>query len=139
MVENSDASLGFYRDLLGLTVAGTSDNFGTEQEHLNNVLGASLHITGLRTKNDGIAVEFLEYRAPKDGRPFPADTRSNDLWHWQTSFESSAVGTLLDSVIASKSRMISSGIVATDWNKFGFKRAISFRDPDGHAVRTIER
>ncbi len=139
VVDETDASLAFYRDLLGLSVAGTSDNFGTEQEHLNNVFGASLHITGLKTRNDGIAVEFLEYRAPKDGRPFPADTRSNDLWHWQTSFESKAVPALLDGVVASNSRLISTGIIDTDWNKFGYRRALSFRDPDGHAVRAIDK
>lgn len=139
VVNDSDASIGFYRDLLGLTVAGTSDNFGDEQEHLNNVFGARLHITGLHTRSDGIAVEFLEYRAPKDGRPFPADTRSNDLWHWQTSFESKAIPMLFASVVASNSRLISTGIIDIDWNKFGYRRALSFRDPDGHAVRAIER
>ncbi len=139
VVNDSDVSLGFYRDLLGLTVAGTSDNFGDEQEHLNNVFGARLHITGLHTGSDGIAVEFLEYRAPKDGRPFPADTRSNDLWHWQTSFESESVPLLFASVVASRSRLISTGIVEMDGNKFGFRRALLFRDPDGHAVRTIGR
>ncbi len=74
VVNDSDESLKFYRDSLGLTVAGTSDNFGTEQEHLNNVFGAKLHITGLHTPQDGIAVEFLQYLAPTDGKPFPRDT-----------------------------------------------------------------
>jgi catechol 2,3-dioxygenase-like lactoylglutathione lyase family enzyme len=48
VVGNTKASLAFYRDVLGLRVAGESMNFGTEQEHLNNVPGARLHITGLR-------------------------------------------------------------------------------------------
>jgi catechol 2,3-dioxygenase-like lactoylglutathione lyase family enzyme len=37
VIANTDRSLGFYRDRLGLAVAGHSDNYGTEQEHLNNV------------------------------------------------------------------------------------------------------
>ena len=49
VVGDTEESLKFYRDALGLNVAGTSENFGTEQEHLNNVFGAKLHITGLRT------------------------------------------------------------------------------------------
>ena len=58
-IANTQASLEFYRSLLGLRVAGESDNYGFEQEHLNNVFGAHLHITSLRSP-DGIGVEFLE-------------------------------------------------------------------------------
>src|SRR5262249_40434321 len=48
VVQRTDASLRFYRDRLGFRVAGESRNYGTEQEHLNNIEGASLRITGLR-------------------------------------------------------------------------------------------
>ncbi len=136
VVGDSDASLGFYRDKLGLSVAGTSDNYGPEQEHLNNVFGAKLHITGLRTKDDGIAVEFLEYIAPTDGRPYPADSKCNDLWHWQTSFSAPR----LDAIVASfKPRYVSSGSVLVDPSIFSFRKAALIRDPDGHAVRVTER
>ena len=42
VVADTDAALRYYRDILGLRVAGQSENYGTEQEHLNNVFGASL-------------------------------------------------------------------------------------------------
>src|SRR5690349_13408521 len=48
VVADTEQSLRFYRDMLGLRVAGESENYGTEQEHLNNVFGAHLRITGLR-------------------------------------------------------------------------------------------
>ncbi|HEY6120891.1 MAG TPA: VOC family protein, partial [Pyrinomonadaceae bacterium] len=48
VVENTEASLQFYQNILGLKIAGTSENYGTEQEHLNNVFGARLRITSLR-------------------------------------------------------------------------------------------
>src|SRR5262249_28521237 len=83
VVADTDASLRFYRDLLGFRVTGESENYGTEQEHLNNVFGAHLRITSLRAAA-GPGVELLEYLAPRDGRPFPADERANDLVHWQT-------------------------------------------------------
>src|SRR6266496_1121903 len=38
-IANTEVSLHFYRDLLGLRKAGESENFGTEQEHLNQVFG----------------------------------------------------------------------------------------------------
>src|SRR5262249_13562695 len=60
---NTDASLKFYRDLLGMRKAGESENFGTEQEHLNQVSGAHLRITGMRASS-GPGVEFLEYLTP---------------------------------------------------------------------------
>src|SRR4029450_1587167 len=83
VVWDTDASLKFYRDVLGLRVAGESENYGTEQEHLNNVFGARLRITALRAAA-GPGIEFLEYLTPRDGRPAPADEKASDLIHWQT-------------------------------------------------------
>ena len=71
-ISNTDASLKFYRDLLGLRKAGESENFGTEQEHLNQVFGAHLRITGMRAAS-GPGIEFLEYLTPRDGRSSPPD------------------------------------------------------------------
>lgn len=136
VVGDSETSLRFYRDALGLAVAGTSDNYGPEQEHLNNVFGAKLHITGLRTKDDGIAVEFLEYLAPADGRPYPRDTRASDLWHWETSFAAADIAKLF---LTYRPDLISSGVVDFGVPKLGFRRAALFRDPDGHAVRLTEK
>ena len=51
VVGDTATSLGFYRDLLGLDVVGESENYGPEQEHLNNVFGARLRITTLRAGN----------------------------------------------------------------------------------------
>ena len=136
VVGDSEQSLAFYRDSLGLQVSGTSDNFGPEQEHLNNVFGAKLHITGLRTKDAGIAVEFLQYIAPTDGRSLPSDTRSSDLWHWETTFVTSG----LDQFFTShKPDLISSGVVDFQDRQLGFGRAAMIRDPSGHAVRLIEK
>src|SRR6266403_1447518 len=82
-ISNTGSSLKFYRDLLGFRKAGESENFGTEQEHLNQIFGARLHITGMRAKA-GPGVEFLEYLTPRDGRPRPADIHADDIVHWQT-------------------------------------------------------
>src|SRR5690242_5200300 len=67
-----------------MTVAGESENYGTEQEHLNNVFGARLRITALRA-SAGPGIELLEYLAPRDGRPMPVDTRASDDWYWQVN------------------------------------------------------
>ena len=137
VVADTDRSLAFYRDGLGLSVAGESINYGPEQEHLNNVFGARLHITGLRTHRPGIAVEFLQYLAPTDGRPFPADTRSSDLWHWQTGFISKDPDPLAATLSGRGYRMISPGVIAFTGVSPGFQSGFTVRDPDGHAVRIV--
>jgi len=139
VIGDTQTSTEFYRNALGLAVAGESENYGTEQEHLNNVFGARLHITGLKTFEDGINVEFLQYLAPTDGRPFPKDTRSNDLWHWQTSFEAENIDPFVNIFRQGKYEMISTGIVFFEKNSNGFDKGLMVRDPDGHAVRIIEK
>ena len=37
----------------------------------------------------GPGIELLEYLAPRDGRPAPADLRANDIAHWQTTLSRS--------------------------------------------------
>lgn len=139
VVDKTAESLKFYRDSLGLNVAGHSDNFGTEQEHLNNVKGAKLHITGLRTLQDGIAVEFLEYIAPENGRNFPKDTQSNDLWHWQTSFIVSSAEDLALNLSQRKFDFISDGVISLREKLFDTEKGFLVRDTDGHAVRFLEK
>jgi catechol 2,3-dioxygenase-like lactoylglutathione lyase family enzyme len=89
-VDHTEASVRFYRDGLGMGVAGESENYGPKQERLNNVYGARLRITSL-TAGAGPGIEFLDYLAPDDGRPTPADTRSNDLIAWQTRLRTSDI------------------------------------------------
>src|SRR3989475_5422165 len=93
VVSDTDASLRFYRDLLGMRVAGESENYGTEQEHLNNVFGARLRITAMRAER-GPGIEFLQYITPRNGRPYPADASASDLFHWHTSVLTSDVAGL---------------------------------------------
>src|ERR1051326_5824184 len=83
VVSDTDKSLALYRDLLGLRVAGESENYGVEQEHLNQVFGARLRITGLRAEH-GPGIEFLEYITPPGGHDLAADAKSNYLVFWNT-------------------------------------------------------
>ena len=127
-VADTDKSLAFYRDVLGMRIAGTSENYGTEQEHLNNVFGAHLRITALRAAT-GPGIELLEYLAPRDGKPYPADLHANDVAFWQTHITSSSLVDAWKS-ISTKSPLISSAIS----EKQDHARAFLVRDPDGHAV-----
>jgi len=136
VVGSTPAALAFYRDTLGLEVAGGSENYGEEQEHLNNVFGARLRITTLRAPR-GPGIELLEYLAPRDGRPTPLDLKANDLAHWQTTIASGHINTLLDDQHGGG--LVSPDVVSVDREQSGFARGLTIRDPDGHAVRVVER
>ena len=43
----------------------------------------------------GPGIELLEYLAPRDGRPAPADLRANDIAHWQTTLVAEGLDSLL--------------------------------------------
>ena len=137
VVRSTAASLAFYRDVLGFRVAGESINFGTEQEHLNNVAGARLHITGLRV-GQGPGIEFLEYLAPTDGRPFPAGERPNDLVHWETTILVPDADSAAARVRRGHFRLVSPGPVELPDTTLGFRRGLLVRDPDGHVVQLVE-
>jgi catechol 2,3-dioxygenase-like lactoylglutathione lyase family enzyme len=137
VVGDTDRSLSFYRDVLGMRVAGESENHGTEQEHLNLVFGARLRITSLRAAS-GPGIEFLEYLTPRDGRPYPRDSRANDLWHWQTRLSTADLGAAVDRVRSARYRWISPGAVELPGSRLGMRRAAMVRDPDGHALQIFE-
>jgi len=137
-ISNTDASLKFYRDLLGLRKAGESENFGTEQEHLNQVFGAHLHITGMRASS-GPGIEFLEYLTPRDGRPCPADLHANDIVHWQTMITTDDVDLMAKKLRDAHVHFVSSGVVVMPKDKAGFAKGALVSDPEGHNVLLIQK
>jgi len=136
VVDDTDASLRFYRDALGLQIAGESENYDVEQEHLNNVFGARLRITALRARK-GPGVELLEYLAPRDGRPAPIDLRANDIGHWQTTLVAERLDPLLGLARDHRLTLVSPGSVDTATLSLGFKAGALTRDPDGHGMRVV--
>jgi len=122
-VADTERSIIFYRDLLGMKVAGASLNEGIEQERLSGVAGARVRITGLRGAS-GPGVELLEYLSPRDGRPAPADARPDDFWHWEIVVAVADREALIGRLRAAGVPFISDDLV---------------RDPDGHAVRLVRQ
>jgi len=138
VVANTDASLKFYCDLLGLHIAGESENYGTEQEHLNNVFGAHLRITSLRA-SAGPGIELLEYLSPRDGHPIPVDERANDLVHRETELEASDTEAALAALRSTKVPFISSGDIAFHDRAVSLMHGFMVRDPDGHAIGIVQK
>jgi hypothetical protein len=111
VVWDTDATVKFYRNLLGMHIAGESENYGTEQEHLNNLFGARLHITELRGAS-GPGIESLEYLRPRDGRPYPSDEQASDVVHRQTILFTRNAEAAASQLQTSRVNFVSSGVVA---------------------------
>lgn len=122
VVSDTDRSLRFYRDALGLEVAGGAENHGVEQEHLNQVFGARLRITALRAPQ-GPGVEFLEYLTPPGGRSLPPDARTNDFLAWTTMLRAATPAAIVQSA---------EGAGAVRASISGERTLV--RDPDGHLL-----
>ena len=133
VVGDTEESLHFYRDLLGMRIVGESENYGTEQEHLNNVFGAHLRITSLRA-GSGPGIELLEYLSPRDGSPLPPDEHANDVIHRQTVLLTRSADQAARDLFAAKVNFVSSGVIANQMDELGYRNALIVRDPDGHAV-----
>jgi catechol 2,3-dioxygenase-like lactoylglutathione lyase family enzyme len=125
-VSDTDRSLAFYRDGLGMRVAGESENYGPEQEHLNGVFGARLRITALRAES-GPGIELLEYLAPRGGRPMPRDARANDLFQWQVLVSANDGDAVVRAATATGGQIVSQVAVTHE---------LSVRDRDGHTLRS---
>jgi len=138
VVGDTEASLRFYRDVLGLSVGGETENYGVEQEHLNNVFGARLRITSLHAAA-GPSIEFLEYLAPRDGRVFPLDEKANDMMHWQTTLWARDLDAADAAFRKAGAPYVSPGIVAIKGDRLGFDQAELVRDPDGHVMEVVQR
>ncbi len=136
-VSATDESKKFYQSL-GILYQGESYNFGTEQEHLNNVKGAKLHISGNKT-TEGMGVEFLEYRAPRSGRKYPKDERPDDLIHYETILLTNDIDQLYLKLKKRNAKFVSQKMIAIPSPVYGYTRGFYIRDPDGHVVGIFEK
>ncbi len=135
-VSDTERSIAFYRDELGMRVVGASENYGDEQEHLNNVFGAHLRITSLRSPH-GPGVELLEYLAPRTGRPIPLDQRANDVAHWETLIDERDIMQAWAHFTSSRTHVISSQIDSIARNNESAREGFLFQDPDGHVIAAM--
>jgi len=82
VVSDLKRSVRFYRDVLGLSIAGESFNHGGEQELLNRVAGSRVRITSFRGVK-GPGIELLHYEAPGVARAISGEVAPHDLAAWR--------------------------------------------------------
>jgi choline dehydrogenase-like flavoprotein len=66
--------------VIGIITAGSTENFGTEQEYMNQVYVASLDITAMAAQK-GFDAAILGYITPPGGRHYPESSNVFDLWY----------------------------------------------------------
>jgi catechol 2,3-dioxygenase-like lactoylglutathione lyase family enzyme len=140
-VGNTEQGVTFYRDVLGLEVGGFTFNTGVTQEVLDALFNDTCRVTEMETLSAPPHIEFLEYKTPPGGRPMPADTMANDIWHWQTSLVTNDIQAVTDRMRAVGVQFITPDVVSIPREaqaQLGFKKAVMVRDPNGHAIRLIE-
>ena len=134
-VADTQRSLAFYRDLIGLAAMGTSLNSGPTQEHLDGAFGAVVRVTGLRPERaSGPGLEFLHYLTPSGGRPAPSALMPNDIAHVRVVLEVDDLERLAGHLTQRRAHFVSPGIV--DLGAEG--RGLLVKDPDGHALMLVQ-
>ncbi|WP_158807740.1 VOC family protein [Beijerinckia sp. L45] len=132
-VSDTERSIAFYRDVLGLTLGEQTENIGPEQARMDGVPNAAVTVTGLNPVHAPSHVELLGYKVGAR-RPVAFDTRADDIAASMFVMETEALTSLVDRLIAAKARFISPGIVTlTDG-----VQAIAILDPDGHRVMVVQ-
>lgn len=137
-ISSTENSLAFYRDLLGMQIAGESLNIGPTQNNLDGLFGARVRVTAVAPETAPPHVEFLQYVTPPGARPMPIDSRADDLWHWQTSLVVDDVDATAERLRAAGVRFVSPEVTTVSQPSLGFTKAVMVLDPDGHAMRLVQ-
>lgn len=136
-ISSTERSTAFYRDLIGLSVAGGSLNTGMTQEQLDNAFGAVVRITGLHPAQPaGPGLEFLQYVTPGGGRSAAPPVRPNDIVATRTVLEVDDVEALAGQLERSGVGFISPRALSVPG--LPWSRALMVRDPDGHPVLLVQ-
>lgn len=131
-VADIPASLAFYAETLGMSVAGRSVNRGPEQDRLDGMASDGVDIVALQSADPASPhIELLGYPHP---RPSGAKFRPNDIAATRLQFQVSDLPGTVDRLRAAGAAFISPGTVTL---ASGAGAAL-VADPDGHLIQLSE-
>ncbi|MEH1928516.1 VOC family protein [Nostoc sp.] len=136
-VSNTEQSLHFYCDLLGMQIDSRSLNWQSTQTRLDNLPGAKVRITALRTVQDGMGIELLDYILPGKGRPIPSDWKSYDIAKVQIELVVNEIEQAVEILRQNGVEFVSSRIVQFTDSASLYRKGCLVKDPDGHAILLI--
>ncbi|MGE0441270.1 MAG: VOC family protein [Gemmatimonadales bacterium] len=135
-VSDLDRSVAFFTEVLDFRVVRSAETAGDDLEALNGVFGGRIRTAELALGDERI--ELTQYLVP-EGRPLPADSRSNDRWFQHVAIVVSDMDRAYAALRRHRIRFASTGpqlLPASNPNA-GNIRAFYFKDPDGHALEAI--
>jgi catechol 2,3-dioxygenase-like lactoylglutathione lyase family enzyme len=127
-VADADASIAFYCDLLGFTLAARQTNQGPAQEKLDGLPGAVVEVVALNPREATPHLELLAYRTPR-GRANPAPLQGADIAADRLVLEVDDLTAILHRLPGSPPRL--------HQLQNGDKAAL-LPDPNGHLLVLIE-
>ena len=136
-ISNTEQSLQFYCDLLGMQVEGGSLNWRETQARMDNLPGAEVRITALRPTHGGLGIELLDYLVPPKGRPMPNDWRSCDIAHMQVELVVNDIEQAVDILRENGVEVVSSRVVKFTDSSYPYRQGCLVKDPDGHGMLAI--
>jgi catechol 2,3-dioxygenase-like lactoylglutathione lyase family enzyme len=132
-VADLDRSERFYRDGLGFVTIGRHRSTDPASARLLGVENATTDSLLMRLGHD--EVEFVAYR--RHGRPYPADSRSPDLWFQHFAVIVSDMDAAYRQLQQVGAAAITRGGPQTLPPQNGRVQAFKFRDPDGHPLELL--
>ncbi len=135
-VADTEQSLKFYRDLLGMEVEESNINSGEIQAHLDGLPEAKVRVTGTRPKQKGLGIELLDYIVPGTGRPFADDWQSYDIASMQVQLVVEDIEGAINTLKENGVKVISPKIIQFP-DSYPYSQACIVKDPNGHAMMLI--
>lgn len=132
-VRDGVASIGFYRDVLGLDCAAHQINRGAEQDRLDGLPNVEVEVVALRPRDAPAPhVELLAYRQPSPTLP-ESPLAPDDLVADHLLFAATGLERLV-------SQLTARGYpIAARAEEGGELVGVATRDPDGHRLILLER
>lgn len=131
-IANTEQSLQFYCDCLGMQVDGGSFNWRETQARMDGVPDAKVQITALRPVHGGVGIELLDYLQPADGRPMPADLKSFDLAYVQVELIVSDINQAVKQLQQHKLQ-----VSPVQLDDRGTQQGYLVKDPTGHSILLV--
>jgi catechol 2,3-dioxygenase-like lactoylglutathione lyase family enzyme len=136
-IANTEQSLQFYRDLLGMQIEGRSLNWQATQARLDNLPGAKVRITDLRPAQNGLGIELLDYLVPPEHRPMPNNWKSCDIAHMQVELVVNNIEQVVERLRQNGVRFVSPRLVKFTDSSCPYHQGCLVKDPNGHAMLLI--
>lgn len=137
VVANTEQSLHFYCDILGMQVKGSSLNQGETQARLDGLPGAEARVTALGTAQAGNGIELLDYIVPANGRTMPSDWKSCDIAHMQIELIVNDIEQAVNVLRQNGVQFVSGGLVQFTDKSCPYRQGCLVKDPNGHAILLI--